>query len=75
MTIRYKLYQGFGLILGILLLLLFVDLGSIWKARSASNEAQATLESVRTEESVRSQIMTNRLNLRPNPEARAILRL
>ena len=63
MTIRYKLYQGFGLILGILVVLLFVDLGSIWKARSASNEAAATLESLRTAEAVRSQIMTNRLNL------------
>lgn len=63
MTIRYKLYQGFGLILGILLLLLFVDLGSIWKARSASSEAASTLENLKTAELVRSQIMTNRLNL------------
>jgi methyl-accepting chemotaxis protein len=63
MTIGKKLYQGFGLILGILALLLVVDLASIWKARSASNEAAATLESVRTAESVRFQIMTNRLNL------------
>ena len=39
MTIGNKLYQGFGLILGILALLLVVDLASIWKARSASNEA------------------------------------
>ena len=63
MTIRYKLYQGFGLILGILLLLLFVDLGSIWKARSASSEAASTLENLKMAELVRSQIMTNRLNL------------
>jgi methyl-accepting chemotaxis protein len=63
MTIGNKLYQGFGLILGILALLLVVDLASIWKARSASNEAAATLINVQTAESVRFQIMTNRLNL------------
>jgi methyl-accepting chemotaxis protein len=63
MTIGNKLYKGFGLILGILALLLVVDLASIWKARSASNEAAATLVNVQTAESVRFQIMTNRLNL------------
>jgi methyl-accepting chemotaxis protein len=36
---------------------------AIWKARSASSEAAATLNSVRTTESVRYQIMLNRLNL------------
>jgi methyl-accepting chemotaxis protein len=63
MTIRQQLYKGFGIVLGILILLLFVDLGALWKARSASNEAAATLDSVRTSESVRYQIMQNRLNL------------
>lgn len=63
MTIGKKLYRGFALILGILALLLFVNLAAIWKARSASTEAAQTLESVRTIESVRFQMMTNRLNL------------
>jgi len=63
MTIGQKLYRGFGLILGILAVLLIVDLGAIWKARTASAEAKATLESVRTAEAVRYQIMQNRLNL------------
>lgn len=63
MTIGKKLYRGFALILAILALLLVVNLAAIWKARSASNEAAQTLESVRTIESVRFQMMTNRLNL------------
>lgn len=63
MTIAKQLYRGFGVVLGILALLLFVDLGTLWKARSASNEAAATLESVQTAKTVSSQIMQNRLNL------------
>ena len=63
MTIGRQLYKGFGVVLAILALLLFVDLAALWKARSASNEAAATLESVRMAENVRYQIMQNRLNL------------
>src|SRR5271157_1022994 len=63
MTIGRQLYRGFGVVLAILALLLFVDLAALWKARSASNEAAATLESVRVAENVRYQIMQNRLNL------------
>jgi methyl-accepting chemotaxis protein len=63
MTIGRQLYKGFGVVLAILAFLLVVDLGALWKARSASNEAAATLESVRSAESVRYQIMQNRLNL------------
>ena len=63
MTIGRQLYKGFGVVLAILALLLFVDLGALWKARSASQEAAATLESVRMAENVRYQIMRNRLNL------------
>ncbi len=48
---------------GILALLLIVDLLTVWKARSASAEAASTLESVRTAEATRYQIMLNRLNL------------
>lgn len=63
MTIGKQLYKGFGIILAILALLLIVDLAALWRARSASNEAAATLESVRVAETVRYQIMQNRLNL------------
>jgi methyl-accepting chemotaxis protein len=63
MTIKQQLYRSFGAILLILLILLFVDIGSIWKASSASTEAANALESVRTIGEVRNQIMQNRLNL------------
>jgi len=63
MTIGKQLYRGFGVILAMLAILLVVDLAALWKAKSASNEAAATLESVHTAEAVRYQIMQNRLNL------------
>jgi methyl-accepting chemotaxis protein len=63
MSIRNQLYKGFGVILVILAVLLIVDLGALWKARSASDEAATTLESVRLAEAVRYQMMQNRLNL------------
>jgi len=63
MTIRQQLYKGFGVVLGMLALLLVVDLVALWTARSASREAAATLETVRTAEAVRYLIMQNRLNL------------
>jgi methyl-accepting chemotaxis protein len=63
MSIGKQLYKGFGILLAILFILLVVDLLSMWKARSASNEAASTLDSVRTAETVRYQIMQNRLNL------------
>ena len=43
MSIGKQLYKGFGIILAILAILLVVDLAALWKARSASNEAAATL--------------------------------
>jgi methyl-accepting chemotaxis protein len=63
MTIGKQLYKSFGTILAILLVLLIVDLATIFKARTASSEAASTLESVRTAEAARYQIMLNRLNL------------
>ena len=63
MSIGTQLKRGFGIILAILAVLLVVDLVALWKAQSASNEAAATLDSVRTAEAVRYQIMQNRLNL------------
>jgi methyl-accepting chemotaxis protein len=63
MTIRQQLYKGFGVVLGMLALLLVVDLVALWMARSASKEAAATLDTVRSAAAVRYQIMQNRLNL------------
>jgi methyl-accepting chemotaxis protein len=63
MTIGTQLKRNFGYILGALAILLVVDMLAIWKARSASSEAASTLNSVRITESVRYQIMLNRLNL------------
>ena len=63
MTIGKQLYRSFGLIVLILVGLLLVDIGSIWKAHSASDDYKNTLDGVQTIEDVRSQIMQNRLNL------------
>jgi methyl-accepting chemotaxis protein len=63
MTIKQQLYKSFGTILAILVGLLIVDIVSIGIATAARNQASSTLESVRTIESVRLQIMQNRLNL------------
>jgi len=63
MTIGKQLYKSFGTIILALLFLLIVDIGSIWMARSASNDVSNTLASERTIGDVRNQIMQNRLNL------------
>src|SRR5512137_3037096 len=63
MTIGKKLYLGFGTILGILLLLFFVNFGAGLRERSARKDSSTALESKSTIELVRSQIMLNRLNL------------
>ena len=63
MTIGKKLYAGFGLILGLLLILILVNIFAGWMEKSARTNANAALESVRAVESVRYQIMLNRLNM------------
>src|SRR5258708_105761 len=63
MTIGKKLYAGFGLILAILSLLFVVNIIAGWKESSARKDAGAALDGVRTVESVRYQIMLNRLNM------------
>src|SRR5258708_35077060 len=63
MTIGKKLYGGFGLILLGLLLLFLVNIGAGLKERSARSDASMALDGVRTVESVRYQIMLNRLNM------------
>ena len=63
MTIGKKLYLGFGSILATLLVLFVVNLFVGFKERSAQSDATSALESVRTVEAVRYQIMLNNLNL------------
>src|SRR5260370_4236889 len=63
MTIGKKLYAGSGLILAILSLLFVVNIIAGWREKSARDDASKALESVRTVESVRNQIMLNRLNM------------
>ncbi len=63
MTIGKKLYAGFGLILAILSLLFVVNIVTGWKESSARKDAGAALDGVRSVESVRNQIMLNRLNM------------
>jgi methyl-accepting chemotaxis protein len=63
MTIGKKLYAGFGLILGILGILLVVNIITGLVEKSARNNANMALDSVSTVESVRKQILENRLNM------------
>jgi len=63
MSIGKKLYSGFGLVLVILVGLFLVNSFAAVRERNARSDAAASLESVRTIESVRLQIMLNRLNL------------
>jgi len=63
MTIGKKLYMGFGGILGILVILLLVNIVTGLMEKSARTNAGISLESVRLVESVRNQIMQNRLNM------------
>ena len=63
MSIGKKLYAGFGLVLAILLGLFLVNTFAALRERSSRNDSAASLEGVRTIESVRLQIMLNRLNL------------
>src|ERR1700687_1078701 len=63
MTIGKKLYAGFGLILAILSLLFVLNIIAGWREKAARDDAGKALESVRTVESVRYQIMLNRLNM------------
>src|ERR1700730_17378111 len=63
MTIGKRLYAGFAAILIILVALFVVNIVAGLKERSARTDASSALESVRTIEAVRYQIMLNRNNL------------
>ena len=63
MTIGKRLYYGFGLILGTLLLLFVVAIAIGLKQRFAQGDATSAVDTVSTVEGVRYQMMLNRLNL------------
>src|ERR1700733_10578129 len=63
MTIRNRLYLGFGSTLLFLTLLLLANIGAGFKEKSARKDAEMAVDGVRTIESVRYQIMRNRLDL------------
>ncbi|HEY6267142.1 MAG TPA: methyl-accepting chemotaxis protein [Candidatus Acidoferrum sp.] len=63
MTIGKKLYAGFGLILGILLLLIILNIFASYRQTSARTDARTASDGVSTVEGARSQIMQNRLNM------------
>jgi methyl-accepting chemotaxis protein len=63
MTIGKKLYSGFGLILGIMIVLLIINIFSIAHEYTARSGVGATLADVQSLEKVRYQMMQNRLYL------------
>jgi methyl-accepting chemotaxis protein len=63
MGIGKKLYVGFASIVAILFGLFLVNSFTAWRERTSRTDSAAALESVRTIETVRLQIMLNRLNL------------
>jgi methyl-accepting chemotaxis protein len=63
MTIRRKLYIGFGSIVAILILLFVTNTAVVVQERAANSEASAALESVQDLESVQLTLLQIRLNL------------
>src|SRR5512133_1215817 len=64
MTIAKKLYLNFGLILGIVILLFLVNVIAIQREHSARNATASSMEVAQLNESIRFQMMENRLDLR-----------
>ncbi len=63
MSIGKKLYAGFGLVLVILVGLFLVNTFAAFRERASRADSAASLKGVQTIETVRLQIMLNRLNL------------
>jgi methyl-accepting chemotaxis protein len=63
MSIGKKLYAGFGLVLAILVGLFLVNTFAALRGRASRADSEASLKGVQTIETVRLQIMLNRLNL------------
>jgi methyl-accepting chemotaxis protein len=64
MTIHQKLYYGFGSVVGILILLFILNSISVLRLRSATNAASEALKSLRSVESIRFQMLQNRVRIR-----------
>ena len=64
MTIRRKLYVGFGSILGILVVLSLVSFTTSQSEHGARNTGASALQSIQTIEKIRFQVMEDGLNLR-----------
>src|SRR6201982_1414885 len=63
MSIGKKLYAGFGLVLAILVGVFLVNTFAALRGRASRADSAASLKSVQSIETVRLQIMLNRLNL------------
>lgn len=63
MTIGRRLYQGFGAILGIMAILLLFNILTVVRQYSAKSAANAATDEVKDIDSIRYQVMQNRLSL------------
>ena len=63
MTIRQKLYYGYGSVIAMLVITVAINTAAILRERSARAEAASALESVHSVEAIRFQIMENRVYL------------
>ncbi|HEV3482683.1 MAG TPA: hypothetical protein VGR97_10190, partial [Candidatus Acidoferrales bacterium] len=63
MTIRQKLYYGYGSVIAMLVITVAINTAAILRERSARAEAASALESVHSVEATRFQIMENRVYL------------
>jgi methyl-accepting chemotaxis protein len=63
MTISKKLYVGFGALLGLMIVLFFINIATVWREFAATRTARSTRDDVQSIETVRYQLMENRLFL------------
>jgi methyl-accepting chemotaxis protein len=63
MTIGKKLYWGFGIILGVISLLFFINIFTVYRQYATRAAVTATLADVQTIESIRYKMIENRLSL------------
>lgn len=63
MTIRQKLYFGYGSVIAMLVITVAINTAAIVRERSARTEAASALENVHSVEAIRFQIMENRVCL------------
>lgn len=63
MTIRQKLYYGYGSVIAMLVITVAINTAAIMRERAATAEAASALASVHSVEAIRSRIMENRVYL------------